>query len=153
MSIHITDACILCAACQPECPNDAIREGDRAFVIAPARCTECVGFHDEEACQAVCPVECCLPDPKRRETEEVLYARAVKLHPEKKFPPLEDLPPELSHFRRGKPVKPKTPASRTRSWRPSVPRLGSALVAAGLLLVIRRRDLLASERRGAAGRR
>jgi hypothetical protein len=54
-------------------------------VIAPELCTECVGFHDEEQCQAACPVECCLPDPERPETEEVLLERARRLHPEATF--------------------------------------------------------------------
>merc|ERR1712065_80371 len=62
MATHITDDCINCGACEPECPNQAISEGEEYYVIDPARCTECVGFYDHEACQAVCPVECCLPD-------------------------------------------------------------------------------------------
>jgi ferredoxin len=63
MSTHITTDCINCGACEPECPNEAISEGDEIYVIDPELCTECVGFYDHEACQAVCPVECCLPDP------------------------------------------------------------------------------------------
>ncbi len=81
MATHITDDCINCGACQPECPNDAISEGDNKYVIDPELCTECVGFHDHEACQAVCPVECCLPDPSRKEEESALLQRALKLHP------------------------------------------------------------------------
>lgn len=80
MATHITDACINCGACKPECPNDAIAEGDDVYVIDPKRCTECVGFNEKEACQAVCPVECCLPDPSRAEDEAALLARAVALH-------------------------------------------------------------------------
>ena len=60
----------------------AISEGEDIYVIDPKLCTECVGFHDHEACQAVCPVECCLPDPNHREDEKVLLERALKLHPE-----------------------------------------------------------------------
>ncbi len=82
MATYITDDCINCGACEPECPNEAISEGDEIYVIDPDLCTECVGFYDHEACQAVCPVECCLPDPKRPETEPDLIARAVKLHPD-----------------------------------------------------------------------
>ena len=41
-----------------------------------------MGFYDHEACQAVCPVECCLPDPARPEKEEDLIKRAVALHPD-----------------------------------------------------------------------
>ena len=50
-------------------------------MIDPALCTECVGFYDHEACQAVCPVACCLPDPKRVESEQALLERALRLHP------------------------------------------------------------------------
>ena len=82
MATHITDDCINCGACEPECPNEAISEGHEFYVIDPELCTECVGFHDHEACQAVCPVECCLPDPKRREGEEALLRRALRLHPD-----------------------------------------------------------------------
>lgn len=81
MSTHITTDCINCGACVPECPNEAIAEGNDIYAIDAARCTECVGFHEKEACQSVCPVECCLPDPNRTETEAALIARAVKLHP------------------------------------------------------------------------
>ena len=81
-------------------PNEAISEGDDIYVIDPKLCTECVGFHDHEACQAVCPVECCLPDPKNVETEDVLLARARSLHPDKTFPQVGDLPVNLSRFRK-----------------------------------------------------
>jgi len=99
MATHITEECINCGACEPECPNEAISEGDDRYVIDPNLCTECVGFHDYEACQAVCPVECCVPDPERRESEEVLLDRARKLHPDKNFPALADLANDLSRFR------------------------------------------------------
>ncbi|MDC0715287.1 YfhL family 4Fe-4S dicluster ferredoxin [Nannocystis bainbridge] len=102
MATHITEECINCGACEPECPNEAISEGDDRYVIDPNLCTECVGFHDYEACQAVCPVECCIPDPERRETEELLLDRARKLHPEKNFPPVSELPSDLSRFRSAK---------------------------------------------------
>jgi ferredoxin len=99
MSTIITAECINCGACEPECPNDAISEGADIYVIDKTLCTECVGFHEKEACQAVCPVECCVPDPDNRESEEVLLARAVALHPEKVFPPAAELTAELSRFR------------------------------------------------------
>lgn len=82
MATRITDDCINCGACEPECPNNAISQGDSIFVIDPDLCTECVGFDDHEACQAVCPVECCLPDPAHVETEQLLIERAVSLHPD-----------------------------------------------------------------------
>jgi ferredoxin len=82
MAVYITDECINCHACVSECPNEAISEGVDIYVIDPDRCTECVGFHNEPACQTVCPKECCLSDPSRVEDEAALHARAVRLHPE-----------------------------------------------------------------------
>ena len=73
------------------------------YVIDPNLCTECVGFHGHEACQAVCPVECCIPDPNNRETEEDLLQRAMKLHPnDKSIPVLALLTGEKSLFRNEK---------------------------------------------------
>ena len=100
MATIITEECINCGACEPECPNSAISQGEDIFVIDPNLCTECVGFHDEEACAAVCPVDCCIPDPDNLESESVLLVRAQKLHPEKAFPSLAELPAHLSRFRR-----------------------------------------------------
>lgn len=100
MATMITEECINCGACEPECPNEAISQGEDIFVIDPKLCTECVGFHDEEACAAVCPVDCCVPDPDIVESEEELLERARKLHPEQTFPALADLPASLSRFRK-----------------------------------------------------
>lgn len=58
MSLKITDECICCGACEPECPNQAISQGDPVFVIDPAKCTECKGQFPEPQCVPVCPVEC-----------------------------------------------------------------------------------------------
>ncbi|NND33170.1 MAG: 4Fe-4S dicluster domain-containing protein [Saprospiraceae bacterium] len=114
MAIMITDECINCGACEPECPNNAIYEGgvewaisdgtsisgmytlgdgtevdadeqhspisDDFYYITPDKCTECVGFHEEPQCAAVCPVDCCIPDPDHVEDEEILLARKSKLH-------------------------------------------------------------------------
>ena len=85
MATMITSECINCGACEPECPNNAISQGDPIYVIDPILCTECVGFHDYEACAAVCPVYCCVTDPNNVETEEVLIARARALHQEVNF--------------------------------------------------------------------
>ena len=85
MAIIITDECINCGACEPECPNDAISEGEEIYIVDPNLCTECVGFFDEEQCQAVCPVDCCIPDEDNPESEDVLLERAKKLHPDKDF--------------------------------------------------------------------
>jgi ferredoxin len=103
MATHITDECINCGACEPECPNEAIFEGDGKYVIDPQLCTECVGFHDHEACQASCPVECCVPDPQRRESEEALYERAKRIHPGLVWPALVQLSAGKSRFRAKKP--------------------------------------------------
>lgn len=102
MATMITEECINCGACEPECPNQAISQGEDIFVIDPKLCTECVGFHDEEACAAVCPVDCCVPDPNNVEAEGVLYDRARQLHPEDKLPALAELPASLSRFRKTK---------------------------------------------------
>jgi len=114
MAIKITDECINCGACEPECPNNAIYEGgiewsmaegtgvsgeytlengkivphdekqspidDEVYFIAPDKCTECQGFHEEPQCAAVCPVDCCIPDELRKETVEELLAKKERLH-------------------------------------------------------------------------
>jgi len=114
MAIIITDECINCGACEPECPNNAIYEGGEEwrfsdgttisgnvkrmngevadadavqepisldyYYIVPDKCTECVGFHDEPQCAAVCPVDCCVDDPDIRETEEQLLAKKEVMH-------------------------------------------------------------------------
>jgi ferredoxin len=86
MATMITEECINCGACEPECPNGAIHMGSEIFVIEPELCTECVGFNEQEACAAVCPVDCCIPDPSRPETEGELLARARVLHPDTQIP-------------------------------------------------------------------
>jgi ferredoxin len=114
MAIKITEECINCGACEPECPNNAIYEGgaewsfadgtsvkgqvilrdgssveasqkfapiaEDTYYITPEKCTECTGFHEEPQCAAVCPVDCCLPDPENVETKEELLSKKEKLH-------------------------------------------------------------------------
>ena len=114
MAIIITDECINCGACEPECPNNAIYEAsdewkyedgtdlsgvvvlpngqevdasknqepvsDEVYFIAPDKCTECIGFHEEPQCAAVCPVDCCVPDEDIVETETELQAKKAFLH-------------------------------------------------------------------------
>ncbi len=114
MAIKITEECINCGACEPECPNNAIYEGgiewsmadgttlkgeyilmdgssvdvakkinpvsDEYYYIVSDKCTECTGFHEEPQCAAVCPVDCCVPDPDIVETEDELLAKKEKLH-------------------------------------------------------------------------
>src|SRR5437899_12698828 len=130
MATMITTECINCGACEPECPNTAIYQGgvewdlngvnhpavaDGIFYIVPEKCTECVGFYDHEACAAVCPVDCCIPNPDIVETEAVLIVRAQQLHPETTFG--SDFP---SRFRvHGAEAAP--PAAPVRSNRHSAP--------------------------------
>lgn len=85
MATMITEECINCGACEPECPNEAITQQDDLYVIDPILCTECVGFHDYEACAAVCPVDCCVTDPNNVEPENVLIERARELHTDVDF--------------------------------------------------------------------
>ena len=102
MAIKITDDCINCEACEPECPNNAIYApeeswkfsdgttmsddsekeavSDEFFYIATDKCTECRGFNEEPACAAVCPVDCCIDDEDNVETEEKLIAKKERLH-------------------------------------------------------------------------
>ena len=79
MALYITDDCTACDACRPVCPNEAIATGDPIYVIDPARCTECVGHHDEPQCVVVCPVECIDPDPAHPESREALLAKLAGL--------------------------------------------------------------------------
>ena len=116
MAIMITDECINCGACEPECPNTAIYEGgvewtwgggttlesvelddgtvisadeeqeplsDEFYYIVSNKCTECMGFHEEPQCAAVCPVDCCVPDPDHEETDEELLAKQAWMHQKK----------------------------------------------------------------------
>jgi len=84
MALIITDACINCDVCEPECPNDAISAGEEIYEIDPARCTECVGHFDKPQCQIVCPVDCIPFDPRFVETHEQLEAKLRDLAPLKK---------------------------------------------------------------------
>jgi len=94
MALLITDACINCGACEPECPNSAIYGGgqnwflngkphepitDEYFYIVPSKCTECVGFHDEPQCMAVCPVDCITIDPDHVESKVELQEKKKNL--------------------------------------------------------------------------
>ena len=79
MAYMITEECINCGACEPECPNQAISAGEERYVINPATCTECVGHFDESQCAAVCPVDACVSDPDHKETREELMSKFHKL--------------------------------------------------------------------------
>ncbi len=79
MALKITDQCINCDVCEPECPNGAISAGEEIYVIDPGKCTECVGHFDTPQCREVCPVDCIPPDPDRVETADQLHAKYVRL--------------------------------------------------------------------------
>ena len=75
MALIITDDCINCDVCEPECPNSAISQGDEIYEIDPNLCTECVGRYDEPQCQQVCPVDCIPLDPNHQESQEQLMEK------------------------------------------------------------------------------
>ena len=79
MSLLINDECINCDVCEPECPNNAITQGDEIYEIDPNLCTECVGHFDEPTCIDVCPVDCILVDPDNVESKETLQLKYEKL--------------------------------------------------------------------------
>lgn len=75
MALKITDECINCDVCEPECPNEAIYMGPEYWHIEPSKCTECVGHFDEPQCREVCPVDCIPLDPEHTETPDELLAK------------------------------------------------------------------------------
>jgi ferredoxin len=79
MALKITDQCINCDVCEPECPNDAIFMGEEIYQIDPAKCTECVGHFDQPQCREVCPVDCIPLDPDHAESREQLHAKYIAL--------------------------------------------------------------------------
>jgi ferredoxin len=79
MALLITDECINCDVCEPECPNGALSQGADTYVIDPANCTECVGHFDTPQCVEVCPVDCIVPDPAHVESREQLLAKFENL--------------------------------------------------------------------------
>jgi len=79
MALKITDECINCDVCEPECPNSAIYMGELIYEIDPDRCTQCVGHYDTPQCQEVCPVDCIPLDPEHQETQEELMEKFRRL--------------------------------------------------------------------------
>lgn len=79
MALKITEACINCDVCEPECPNHAISQGEEIYQIDPNLCTECVGHFDEPQCRQVCPVDCIPLDELHRETHEELLVKYRRL--------------------------------------------------------------------------
>lgn len=80
MALHITDECINCDVCEPECPNEAIYQGDEIYEIDPDLCTECMGHYDEPQCVQVCPVDCIPVNPAHKESKEELLEKFNRLH-------------------------------------------------------------------------
>ena len=83
MSLKITDQCINCDVCEPECPNEAISPGVEIYEIDPLKCTECVGHFDTPQCRDVCPVDCIPLDLDHTETKDQLFAKFIKLTQQK----------------------------------------------------------------------
>jgi ferredoxin len=84
MALMITDLCINCDVCEPECPNGAITQGIEIYEINPALCTECFGHFDTSQCVEVCPVDCIPLDPEHVESQEQLldkYHRIIAVNP------------------------------------------------------------------------
>jgi ferredoxin len=79
VALWITDECINCDVCEPECPNEAISLGELIYEIDPHKCTECVGHFDEPQCVQVCPVSCIPVNPAHVETPEQLHAKYRRL--------------------------------------------------------------------------
>ena len=114
MSTMITEDCVNCGLCVRLCPNDGISKGSTRVVLDRSKCSECVGFYARERCAEVCPVDdVCIPDPDYRETEAVLFARALEAHAKTgETPRLTD---KTSHFRTG---------TSRKWWEYLVPALG-----------------------------
>ncbi len=79
MALMITDECINCDVCEPECPNEAISQGAEVYEIDPGHCTECVGHYDTPQCREVCPVDCIPLNPEFPETRQQLQEKYQRL--------------------------------------------------------------------------
>jgi ferredoxin len=81
MAMVINEDCISCGACEPECPNEAITQGDTIYLVDAEKCTECVGAFDSPKCVEVCPVDgCIVQDPNHAETREQLEEKYHRMH-------------------------------------------------------------------------
>jgi ferredoxin len=83
VALKITEQCINCDVCEPECPNGAISMGPEIYVIDWQRCTECVGHFDKPQCREVCPVDCIPLDTAHAETQDELLGKYDRLREEK----------------------------------------------------------------------
>ncbi|GJL72132.1 MAG: 4Fe-4S ferredoxin [Nitrosomonas sp.] len=86
MALLITDECINCDVCEPECPNDAISQGEEIYIIDPKLCTECVGHYDVPQCVEVCPVDCIIINPELVETKDQLQKKYLSLMNKRETP-------------------------------------------------------------------
>lgn len=84
MALMITQECINCDVCEPECPNDAIYMGEHIYEIDPLKCTECVGHFDEPQCMQVCPVSCIPVNPDFVESPATLLQKFEQLQAQAK---------------------------------------------------------------------
>ena len=79
MALMITDECINCDVCEPECPNNAIYAGEEIYEINPDLCTECVGHFETSQCVEVCPVECIPLNPEYQESPDQLMEKYKRI--------------------------------------------------------------------------
>jgi ferredoxin len=79
MALLITEECINCDVCEPECPNGALSQGEDVYVVDSDNCTECVGHFDSPMCIEVCPVDCIMRDPAHVESKEQLLSKFENL--------------------------------------------------------------------------
>ncbi len=79
MALIILEECINCDVCEPECPNEAITQGEEIYEIEPDLCTECVGHYEVSQCIEVCPVDCIVNDQDHVESEETLREKYFRI--------------------------------------------------------------------------
>lgn len=79
MALFITDQCINCDVCEPECPNEAIYQGELIYEIDASKCTECVGHYKQEQCVVICPIDCILVDEELNESQVQLQQKFAAL--------------------------------------------------------------------------
>jgi len=79
MALYITDQCINCDVCEPECPNDAIYQGELIYEIEAEKCTECVGHFAQEQCIVICPIDCIFIDKSHQENHQQLARKYTQL--------------------------------------------------------------------------
>jgi len=81
MAMLVTEECILCGACEPECPNEAIGEAEEVYEVDFNLCTERAGFYDEQQCVLVRPVDAIIFDPLAPGDQGRVASQVLGLHP------------------------------------------------------------------------